>query len=62
MTVTGPMLASGDELATAASKALGVDLQFEEISEAEAKKVLKAQSGIDHSEQQYLIEYYRLVR
>lgn len=27
------MLTTGDELATAASKALGVDLKFEDISE-----------------------------
>jgi uncharacterized protein YbjT (DUF2867 family) len=62
MVVTGPMLAAGSELATAASQALGVELQFEDISEAEAKKVLKAQSGADPSEQQYLLEYYGLVR
>jgi hypothetical protein len=62
MVVTGPMLATGGELATAASQALGVELQFEDISEAEAKKVLKTQSDIDRSEQQYLLEYYRLVR
>lgn len=62
MVATGPMLASGSELATAASQALGVELQFEDISEAEAKKVVKTQSDIDHSEQQNLLEYYRLVR
>jgi uncharacterized protein YbjT (DUF2867 family) len=33
MVVTGPMLCSGDELAAAASKALGQDLKFENISE-----------------------------
>jgi len=62
MVFTGPMLATGSELATAASQALGVELQFKDISEAEAKKVLNAQSDIDRSEQQYLLEYYRLVR
>lgn len=62
MVFTGPMLVTGSELATAASQALGVELEFQEISEAEAKKVLKSQSDIDHSEQQYLLEYYRLVR
>ncbi|KAF5001314.1 hypothetical protein FDECE_10998 [Fusarium decemcellulare] len=62
MVVTGPMLCAGAELATAASKALGTELQFENISEAEAKKVLKAQSDIDQSEQQYILEYYSLVR
>ncbi|KAL5337478.1 hypothetical protein BJX70DRAFT_369468 [Aspergillus crustosus] len=62
MILTGPMLATGDELATAASKALGEDLKFEDVSEAEAKKVLKAQSDSDASELQYLLEYYSLVR
>ncbi|KAF4472426.1 Prestalk A differentiation A [Fusarium albosuccineum] len=33
MVVTGPMLCAGAELATAASKALGTELQFENISE-----------------------------
>ncbi|KAM5347758.1 hypothetical protein ACJ41O_007582 [Fusarium nematophilum] len=62
MVVTGPMLCAGKELATAASKALGSELQFENISNAEAKKVLKAQSDIDQTEQQYILEYYSLVR
>jgi uncharacterized protein YbjT (DUF2867 family) len=62
MIVTGPMLCAGEELATAASKALGVDLEFENISEREAKRVLKTHSEIDASEQQYLLEYYSLVR
>ncbi|KAJ9481238.1 hypothetical protein VN97_g12253 [Penicillium thymicola] len=60
--LTGPMLATGDELATAASKALGQEMAFEDISEAEAKRVLRAQSASDESELQYLIEYYSLVR
>ncbi|KAF2104335.1 NAD(P)-binding protein [Rhizodiscina lignyota] len=59
---TGPMLTTGDELATAASQALGVQMQFEDISEAEAKKVLHHQSQSDASEKQYLLEYYSLVR
>jgi uncharacterized protein YbjT (DUF2867 family) len=62
MVVTGPMLATGDELATAASKALGVEMKFEDIPEAEAKKVLQAQSESDESEKEYLLEYYSLVR
>ncbi|GLA08675.1 hypothetical protein AnigIFM60653_010471 [Aspergillus niger] len=60
--LTGPMLATGGELATAASKSIGEDLQFEDISEAEAKKVLHAQAESDESEIQYLLEYYSLVR
>jgi uncharacterized protein YbjT (DUF2867 family) len=60
--LTGPMLATGGELATAASKSIGEDLQFEDISEAEAKKVLHAQAESDESEIRYLLEYYSLVR
>ncbi|GIC94597.1 SDR family oxidoreductase [Aspergillus udagawae] len=62
MVLTGPLLTTGDELASAASQALGTDLKFENISEAEAKKVLHAQSESDDSELQYLLEYYSLVR
>lgn len=62
MVLTGPRLVTGPELAQVASNALGADLQFENISEAEAKKVLKAQSDSDASELQYLLEYYSLVR
>ncbi|KAF2256092.1 NAD(P)-binding protein [Trematosphaeria pertusa] len=62
MILTGPKLCSGSELATAASQSLGVDMQFEDISEAEARKVLKAQSDSDPSELEYLLEYYSLVR
>jgi len=56
------MLAAGNELATAASQALGIEMQFENISEAEAKKVLHTQSHLDDSEKAYLLEYYSLVR
>jgi len=62
MVVTGPMLCAGKELAAAASKALGTELQFENISHTEAKRVLKSQSELDQSEQQYLLEYYSLVK
>jgi len=62
MILTGPMLASGEELATAASQALGVNMEFENVSEFEAKRVLRAQSDNDESEIQYLLEYYSLVR
>lgn len=62
MVLTGPKLCSGHELAQLASKALGAEMKFEDISEAEAKKVLKAQSESDASELQYLLEYYSLVR
>ncbi|KAB8079710.1 hypothetical protein BDV29DRAFT_196826 [Aspergillus leporis] len=62
MVLTGPLLTTGDELASAASQALGENLKFEDISEAEAKKVLQTQSESDQSELQYLLEYYSLVR
>ncbi|KAJ4319311.1 hypothetical protein N0V84_006395 [Fusarium piperis] len=62
MVATRPTLCAGKELAAAASKALGTELQFEHISQAEAKKVLKAQSDIAQSEHQYILEYYSLVR
>lgn len=62
MVLTGPRLCAGSELASVASGVLGVELQFEDISESEAKKVLKAQSDSDPSELLYLLEYYSLVR
>ncbi|CAG9955389.1 unnamed protein product [Clonostachys rosea f. rosea IK726] len=62
MVVTGPMLCAGKELAEAASQALGSKMEFEDISQAEAKKVLKSQSESDASEQKYILEYYSLVR
>ncbi|KAL1840687.1 hypothetical protein VTJ49DRAFT_237 [Mycothermus thermophilus] len=62
MVLTGPMLVSGEELAAAASKALGQTLEFENISEREAKRVLKSQTDIDDSEKEYLLDYYSLVR
>ena len=62
MVLTGPKLCDGHELASDAAQALGVDLKFEDITEREAKKVLKAQSDSDLSELQYLLEYYSLVR
>ncbi|KAH6900798.1 hypothetical protein B0T10DRAFT_525425 [Thelonectria olida] len=62
MVVTGPMLCAGEELAAAASKALKTEMSFEDISEAEAKTLLKSHTDLDDSEQQYLLEYYSLVR
>ncbi|KAJ7035903.1 hypothetical protein C8F04DRAFT_1037039 [Mycena alexandri] len=60
--LTGPMLAAGDELATAAGKALGFDVTYENISQAEAKRLLKSHSELDSSEMEFLLEYYSLVR
>jgi len=60
--LTGPALCTGKELASNASQVLEVEMQFENISEVEAKKVLRAQSDSDLSELHYLLEYYSLVR
>jgi uncharacterized protein YbjT (DUF2867 family) len=60
--LTGPALVSGSEIAAEASSALGVQMKFEDISHAEAKRVLASQSDSDDSEKQYLLEYYSLVR
>ncbi|EGR44321.1 uncharacterized protein TRIREDRAFT_112380 [Trichoderma reesei QM6a] len=62
MIVTGPQLCAGKELAEAASKALGVNIEFENISEREAKRVLSLQSESDDSEKEFILEYYSLVR
>ncbi|KAH6856363.1 hypothetical protein B0I37DRAFT_351432 [Chaetomium sp. MPI-CAGE-AT-0009] len=62
MVLTGPMLCSGKELAESASKALGQTMEFENISEREAKRVLKSQTDLDDSEKEYILDYYSLVR
>ncbi|KUL89490.1 hypothetical protein ZTR_04381 [Talaromyces verruculosus] len=54
MTMTGPMLVTGDELAEIASKTLGVN--------NDARRLLRFQSTQDEAERQYLLEYYSLVR
>ncbi|RHZ61304.1 hypothetical protein CDV55_106381 [Aspergillus turcosus] len=62
MILTGPALLNGDEVARAASEALGTDMKFEDISEYEARKVLRSQTDTDDSEIQFILEYYSLVR
>lgn len=62
MVLTGPMLCSGKELAESASKALGQTMEFDNISEREAKRVLKSQTDLDDSEKEYILDYYSLVR
>ncbi|KAK3390814.1 hypothetical protein B0H63DRAFT_446908 [Podospora didyma] len=62
MIVTGPMLCAGKELAEAASKAIGTKMEFENISEREARRVLQSQTELDDSEKEYILEYYSLVR
>ena len=54
---------NGPELASNATMALGEEIQFDPISETEARKVLKSQAREhDESEREYLLEYYSLVR
>jgi hypothetical protein len=60
--ITGPELLTGGELARTISKALGIPMSFQGISEREAQALLKPQGDIDPSELQYLLEYYGLVR
>ncbi|KAH8703104.1 hypothetical protein BGW36DRAFT_288911 [Talaromyces proteolyticus] len=62
MTLTGPMLLNGDELAQIASNCLGVEMKFDDVSENEARRVLRFQTDNDVTEMQYLLEYYSLVR
>ncbi|KAH9842455.1 uncharacterized protein C8Q71DRAFT_732941 [Rhodofomes roseus] len=61
ITITGPQLVNGPELASNAQKA-GLKLEFEDISEKQAIEILEADAEIDESEMQYLLEYYSLVR
>lgn len=53
---------AGNELAEAASQALETKMEFENISEKEAKRVLHTQGHHDESERDYILEYYSLVR
>ncbi|ODM17291.1 hypothetical protein SI65_06966 [Aspergillus cristatus] len=62
MTITGPILLNGPELAKAASEALKADMKFEDISDREAKEVLRKHTESDDTEIQFLVEYYSLVR
>ncbi|KAL1741431.1 hypothetical protein HDZ31DRAFT_45457 [Schizophyllum fasciatum] len=64
MVLTGPMLVAGPELAQAASQALGVNMEFQSITEPQAKKILASDQGeeVDEAEKEYLLEYYSLVR
>lgn len=62
MVMTGPTLCSGQLLASAATKVLGTEIQFEDISPAEAKNVLQSQTENDPAELEYLLDYYSMVR
>ncbi|KAL3708602.1 hypothetical protein TMatcc_006586 [Talaromyces marneffei ATCC 18224] len=58
MTMTGPMLVTGDKLAEIASKTLVTNVQ----QSNEARRLLRFQTSQDEAERQYLLEYYSLVR
>ncbi|KAL5040981.1 hypothetical protein BDW71DRAFT_213552 [Aspergillus fruticulosus] len=61
MILTGPQLTAGDELATAASQALGKGLESEDISEyAHAPFVHTGRCRSSEGEVAYLLEYYAL--
>ncbi|KAJ3023015.1 hypothetical protein HKX48_004638 [Thoreauomyces humboldtii] len=62
MVATGPMLAAGEELVTAAEEAIGVKLEFKDIKPEEAKKLLSSETDLDPSEIDYLLEFYSLVK
>ncbi|KAF8448253.1 hypothetical protein BDZ91DRAFT_702867 [Kalaharituber pfeilii] len=62
ITLTGPQLVSGEELAETASQSLGTKMDFAELSDTEAREILDAQTDIDDAEKEYLLEYYSLVR
>ncbi|KAH6913794.1 hypothetical protein BKA70DRAFT_644335 [Coprinopsis sp. MPI-PUGE-AT-0042] len=67
MIATGPLLLAGTDLANVASESLGTSMEYEDISEEEAKQLLDESAaadseGISDSEKQILLEYYRLVR
>ncbi|KAG8863079.1 hypothetical protein FRB96_009259 [Tulasnella sp. 330] len=61
ITITGPTLCAGEELATAARDALNVKMEFEDITEEEAREILKA-AEIDEAEKEYILEYYSLIK
>jgi len=62
MVITGPVLCAGKELAEIASQELGTKLEFDNISEWEAKRVYVSRSSSDDNKKQYLLEYCSLVR
>ncbi|KAA8903282.1 hypothetical protein FN846DRAFT_62753 [Sphaerosporella brunnea] len=61
ITMTGPTMATGIELAEAAAQGLGTKLDYEEITENDANKLLEG-AEISEAEKQYILEYYSLAR
>ncbi|KAI5789652.1 hypothetical protein DFH27DRAFT_207317 [Peziza echinospora] len=62
ITLTGPQLCSGPDLATSASQSLNTPMEYESLTADSAKEILAKQTDIDDSEKEYLLEYYSLVR
>jgi len=61
-TLTGAESLSLDEMCQRASKVLGKNLRYKEISDEEAKKILSTIEWLDPSEAEVLLESYDLVR
>jgi uncharacterized protein YbjT (DUF2867 family) len=61
ITLTGPMMCNGVELAAAVSQA-GVNIEFADISDADAQQQLESNTDANPSQKEYLREYYSLVR
>lgn len=55
-------MCAGEDLAQAASQSLDTKMEYEEIDDEKARELLDAQSSIDESEKEYLLDYYSLVR
>lgn len=62
ITLTGAETFDGKTLAEQASKVLGREIKFEDITEDEARRLLQQHGGIDKYEMDLLIEYYQLVK
>ncbi|KAI9145509.1 hypothetical protein BKA69DRAFT_1121345 [Paraphysoderma sedebokerense] len=61
-TLTGSESLSADEMCKRASKVLGKDIRYKEITDEEAKKLLSNIQWLDPSEAEFLLESYDLVR
>jgi uncharacterized protein YbjT (DUF2867 family) len=61
-TLTGSEALSGPEMAACVSKCLGSTINFKDITNEEAKKILSNVKNLHESECQVLLEFYDLVR
>ncbi|CAG8486994.1 1518_t:CDS:2 [Ambispora leptoticha] len=62
ITLTGDKALGGSEIASCISKCTGCKLEFDNISNEEAQKILANVKGLDESEQHVLVEFYDLVK